>query len=133
MRVLVFGTVAATLLCAASASAQTPTTIPTPPATSAAVPASRCGDVPTAPAAPDGATANVQQMQAAVAAYDAWRAQIMPNLECRRAEALEARAIADARTSEFNAANLAAREAGAAFQTSSDAFNARNTNRRRGR
>ena len=128
MRILASAAVAATLMFAASASAQTTTTAPAAP-----VPASRCGDVPTAPAAPDGATANAQQMQAAVAAYDAWRAQITPNLECRRAEALEARAIADARTNEFNAANSAARDAGAAFQTSSDAFNARNTNRRRGR
>lgn len=131
MRILASAAVAATLMFAASASAQTTTTAPAAPA--APVPASRCGDVPTAPAAPDGATANAQQMQAAVAAYDAWRAQITPNLECRRAEALEARAIADARTNEFNAANSAARDAGAAFQTSSDAFNARNTNRRRGR
>jgi hypothetical protein len=127
MRILASAAAAATFMFAA-ASAQT--TTPAPAAAPSAVPASRCGEVPAAPTAPDGATASQREIQTAIAAYDAWRAQITPNLECRRAEALEMRAIADARTNEFNAANAAARDAGAAFQAASEAYNARHGNGR---
>lgn len=62
-------------------------------------------------------------MREAVAAYDAWRTSVQSNLDCRRAEALELRALADARTAEFNAASTAARDASTAFQAAVDAYN----------
>lgn len=98
---------------------------PATPTQAPSAPPSRCGEVPVGPAAPDPVTATAEQIQTAVASYDAWRAAVQPNMDCRRAEALELRAAADARAAEYNAANAAAQATGAAFQTAIDAYNAR--------
>ena len=118
MRLLACATAAAaSLMTIAVTDAQTP---------GAAAPSpSRCGAVPQAPSAPDGTTATAAQIEAAIAQYDSWRVQVAPILDCRRAEALELRAAADARANEFNAANAIARDTGAAFQAAAAAFAAR--------
>jgi hypothetical protein len=131
MKVLI-GAASALLLTAVSALAQTPT----PPAVAATTPApppppSRCGAAPEPPTVPDVATATPESMQSALAGYETWRIATQANIDCRRAEALEARAIVDARVAEFNSANSQAHDTGVAFQAAADAFAAAHPQRRR--
>ena len=126
LRALLGATCAVMMVTAASA--QTPETSA---AAAAPTPPSRCGPVPEAPAAPDGSTAEASAIQAALAEYESWRVLVEANLACRHQEATEARALADARALEFNAANATARETSAAFQTAADAYNERHPRQRR--
>lgn len=94
------------LLAAAFAAA--PALAQTPGAAAPAAAASSCGEMPAAPTIPDGATANRRAMNAAREAYNAWGAQAQTVLSCRRAEAEELNARADALVSAYNAANAQA-------------------------
>lgn len=121
---------AAALLLNAQALAQD-NTAPAAPAAPAAPVESRCGALPPAPPVPDGATADRAAMTAATEAHNAWATTTMGVLDCRRAEAQEAAVRADALAREFNAGNAAARAASDAMVAQTEAFNARNRNRRR--
>lgn len=90
-----------------------------------AVPPSTCGAFPEPPAAPDGATATAEQVRAAVAAYEAWRAQEQPILDCRRAEADALNAQANARASEYRTRQTENVARAQAFQAQLDIAQAR--------
>lgn len=118
MKVLIGAAVAA-LLFAGSAVAQT-TTAPT-------LAPSRCGEAPVAPQLPDGAHATSAQMTAGNAAYDTWAHAMQANVQCRRAEAEELRAQADARTNEYNGFAGALNQTVANWQAEVAEYNARGT------
>lgn len=94
---------------------------------SAAAPAasSRCGDVPAAPAIPDGATANRGAMNTAREAYEAWAGQAQTVLSCRRAEVEELGARRDALVNEYNAAGARARTVSEQMAAEAAEFQAR--------
>ena len=96
-----------------------------------AVPPSACASVVQAPAPPDGATSTRTQMEAAVAAFDAWRASEQATLDCRRAEAEALNAQARARSDEYRAAQADNTTRAAAFQAQIDIFQARPERSRR--
>jgi hypothetical protein len=108
-----------------TAPAQTPATPPPPP--------SRCPDFPAEPTLPDGATArNMSEMNRGNEAYQAWGTQMQRVLECRRTEAQELRATAqaamahaEARVQEFNNAVERLTTVGAAWQAEANEFNNR--------
>jgi hypothetical protein len=68
----------------------------------APVPPSRCGEMPAAPAVPDGATADRKAMTAATEAYKAWGTAATAALDCRKKEIEELRAREAALTGEYN-------------------------------
>ena len=110
-----------------SAQAQTTTTAPAAPA----VPPSACAAIVQSPAPPDGATVTRAQMEAAVAAFEAWRAQEQTTLDCRRAEAETLNAQAAARSSEYRAAQTDNVARAAAFQEQIRIYEARPARSRR--
>lgn len=128
MKIVTAATVAALLMCGVASAQTTPTPPATPPAP---VPASTCGELPTLPTPPDGATANNAAMQAfqeqMTAADTAYRA----NIQCRRDEAQGLQAQASARASEYNAGLAAFNAYAAALQVEIDEFNARPARSRR--
>lgn len=124
---LFLGLVSAAVLMSTPALAQTET-----PAAAPAAVTSRCGEpVAAPPTLQDGATASrgaIEQMQTQLTAWaDATRVK----LECRRTEAQEARATADALTNAYNAQAAQLNTTIAAWQAEVDEYNARG-NRRRG-
>lgn len=120
MKVLLGAAVAA-LLMASPAMAQTDAA----PACAAVAPAP--GDQP------DGATATREQIEAYTQRFNAWAEATNQALTCKRARAEEARARADALTSEFNTENTALRTAIEAWTAEVTEFNARAPARNRGR
>ncbi|MEZ5957987.1 MAG: hypothetical protein R3C27_12350 [Hyphomonadaceae bacterium] len=116
---------AAGLMAALTVSAQaqeTAATAPTPPVSS-------CPAFTPAPTAPDAARATAEQMNAAVAGYQAWQATTQATQDCRNAERRALNAQLEARTSELQAAVTANNAAAAAFQAQLDAFHARRNRR----
>lgn len=103
-----------------SADAQETTTASAP-----VVAPSSCPAVPTPPAPPNGARVSAEQMAAAVAQYEAWNASATAPLQCRVQEVRALRAQAEARETEYNASLAAGRDAGTAWQTQVDAYQAR--------
>lgn len=104
MKVLT-GVVAAVLLVASVATAQTTTPTPAGAAPAPAAAASRCPAVPTAepPTIPDGATASSEAMAAANQEYLAWSNAIITVLECRKTEYDELQATVAARANDYRA------------------------------
>lgn len=97
MKVLTAG-VAALVLFAAAAAAQTP-----PASTPAALP-SQCPPVPAEPTLPDGAMAESAAMDNADAAYGAWSRAMQANIQCRLGEYELHTRTAQQRREEHNAA-----------------------------
>ena len=112
---------AAALMAAFATSAHAQETTSAP----AAVAPSSCPAVPAPPAPPNGARTGAEQMAAAVAQYEAWNASTTAPMQCRVQEVRALRAQADARETEYNASLAAGRDAGAAWQTQVDAYQAR--------
>lgn len=125
MRFIAILALAAATLTAA-AWAQEATTAPAAP-----LPPSACAAVVQAPSPPDGATSTRAQMEAAVAAFDAWRAHEQTTLDCRRAEVDALNAQARARADEYRAAQVDNTARAAAFQAQIDIFQARPERARR--
>ncbi len=121
----------AALALATVAMAQTPSADAGAPA--AAVPGSRCPSFPPEPTLPDGATArNAAAMQAGDAAYQEWGRTVQSILECRRVEATELQAQAQAvtaqaqtRVTEYNEAVQRLTAVGQAWQAEAAEYNAR--------
>lgn len=116
MKVLIGAAVAA-LLFAGTAAAQT--------ATAPTLAPSRCGEVPAAPTLPDGAHATSAQMATGNTTYDTWAHAMQANVQCRRTEAEELRAQADARTSEYNGYAAQLNQTVANWQAEVAEYNAR--------
>ncbi len=93
------------------------------------VPPSTCPAIVQAPAAPDGATASQQDMQAAVARYETWRAQAETTMQCRAAEVNALNAQTRARRAEYDAALADNQARAAAFQAQIEAAQARRNRR----
>lgn len=127
MRILI-AAAAAALCTSGVAWAQTETSQPAEPA-----PATACGELPSNPTLPDGATANHEAMQVAQDALQAFDTTYRANLQCRRAELDRLTAQLQARRDEYNngASNLNALLA--TWQTEIDEFNARQPRRRNNR
>jgi hypothetical protein len=117
---------AAALIAAFTVSAQAQETTTAP-----AVPASACAAIVQSPAPPDGATATRAQMEAAVAAFEAWRVNEQNTLDCRRAEADALTAQASARASEYRAAQADNTARAATFQEQISIYEARPARSRR--
>ena len=119
---LLLGAAVAALLVASPAAAQT----------DAAPAATSCGSVTPGPPAnqPDGATADRAAVEAYTVQFNTWAEANNQVLSCKRARAEEARARADALTSEFNTENTALRTAITAWTTEVEEFNARPAARR---
>ena len=128
MKVLIGAATMAVLLCGAAAAQEN--TLGAPPPNFQA-PASRCAELPAAPAMPDGAGANAEAMQTAMATFNTWDASYREVLACRRTEAQEAQAIQQVRTQEFNAAVQAYNANVASVQAEVEEYNGRQSNRRR--
>jgi len=128
MKVLI-GAAAMAVLLSGAAAAQENTLGAPPP--NYQVPASRCAELPAAPTMPDGADANAQAMQIAMAAFNTWDASYREILQCRRVEAQEAQAIQQARTQEFNGAVQSYNATVAAVQADVEEYNGRQNTRRR--
>ena len=136
MKVLI-GAVAATLLMGGMALAQpttttTTTATTTAPAAAPVVAPSACPTLADPPTAPDPATATRDQMQVAVAAYEAWRPQAQAVIDCRRPEVDNARATSEARTAEWNRMAPVVRDTAQSFASATAAFAARTNRRPRG-
>jgi hypothetical protein len=127
MKVWIGAATMAVLLCGAAAAQET---LGAPPP-NYQVPASRCAELPAAPAVVDGAAANAEVMQTAIATFNAWDASFREILQCRRVEAQEAQAIQQARTQEFNGAVQSYNAAVASVQAEVEEYNGRQNNRRR--
>lgn len=108
-------------LCVGVAIAQETST----PAAAPEVPPSSCPAFVQAPDAPDAASANADQMRAAVQGFEAWRVQTQATLDCRSAEVRSLNAQSEARTAEYRAAQADNATRAAAFQAQLDAFRAR--------
>jgi hypothetical protein len=120
MKLLLSAAVAA-LLMASPAMAQTD-----------AAPAASCGTLEPAPAnPPDGATAAREVVEGYTQRFNAWAEASNAVLACKRTEAEQARARADALTTEFNTANSGVRDAIAAWTVEVTEFNARPQRQRR--
>jgi hypothetical protein len=120
MKLLLSAAVAA-LLMASPAMAQTD-----------AAPAASCGTLEPAPAnPPDGATAAREVVESYTQRFNAWAEASNAVLACKRTEAEQARARADALTTEFNTANSGVRDAIAAWTVEVTEFNARPQRQRR--
>lgn len=121
---------AAALFAALTMSAQAQDTTTTPPV-AAPVPPSACAAIVQSPAPPDGATVTQAQINAAAAAFEAWRVTEQTTLDCRRAEADALRAQANARAEEYRAAQADNVARAAAFQEQIRIFEARPARSRR--
>lgn len=121
MRLFVGAALAAFVLAAAPAIAQTDTPAPAPAAAQSA-----CGAIPPTPTdLPDGARASRRQMEAANERVTAWVAAANAVLQCRRAEAEAAQAVANALGADYNAQNGAVRSVITAWEAEAAEFNAR--------
>jgi hypothetical protein len=120
MKVWIGAATMAVLLCGAAAAQET---LGAPPP-NYQVPASRCAELPAAPAVVDGAAANAEGMQTAIATFNAWDASFREILQ-------EAQAIQQARTQEFNGAVQSYNAAVASVQAEVEEYNGRQNNRRR--
>jgi hypothetical protein len=69
-------------------------------------------------------------MNAAIATYEAWRAQTQTTLDCRSAEVRTLNAQAEARAEEFRAAQAENQTRATAWQAQLDAYQARQGRRR---
>ncbi|MBK6705358.1 MAG: hypothetical protein IPG56_17420 [Caulobacteraceae bacterium] len=92
------------------------------------VPPSTCPAIVQAPAAWT-ATASQQDMQAAVARYETWRAQAETTMQCRAAEVNALNAQTRARRAEYDAALADNQARAAAFQAQIEAAQARRNRR----
>lgn len=122
---------AAAMLAAFTMSAQAQETTTTAPAAPAVIPPSACAAIVQSPAAPDGATVTRAEMEAAVAAFQAWRVREQATLDCRRAEAEALNAQATARSNEYRAAQTDNVARAAAFQEQIRIYEARPARSRR--
>jgi hypothetical protein len=129
-----FAAIAASVLTAVAAFAQAPSQTPADPApaASANVPASRCPALPAEPQLPDGGSSTRTAMNRAGEVYEAWGQQMQTILQCRRTEAQELRAAAEAaatqaetRIKEFNAGTMRLNAVHAAWKEEVDQFNNR--------
>jgi hypothetical protein len=117
---LVLGAAVAALLMASPAMAQTDT-----------APAS-CGALEAMPSdQPDGATASREAVEAYTERFNAWAQASNAVLACKRSQAEQARARADALTTEFNTENSSVRDAITAWTAEVTEFNARPQRQRR--
>lgn len=91
----------------------------------APVPPSRCGELPAAPAVPDGATADRKTMTAAAEAYKAWGTAATAALDCRKKEIEELRAREAALTGEYNQGVDQLNTVANAMTTEAEKFNKR--------
>jgi acyl-CoA reductase-like NAD-dependent aldehyde dehydrogenase len=130
MRIL-FAAAAAVLCTSGLAWAQPTETTPSQPAIP--VPATTCGELPTSPTLPDGASANHEAMQASQDALQAFDTSYRANMECRRAELDRLAAQLQARRDEYNAGASNLNALLATWQTEIDEFNARQPRRRNNR
>lgn len=126
MRIFALLALPAAVVMSANAWAQT-----TPTTSAPVVAPSTCPAVVQAPGAPDGATATTAQMQAAAAAFEAWRVTEQATIDCRRAEAEALRLQAVARADEYRAAQADNTARAAAFQEQITIFEARPARSRR--
>jgi hypothetical protein len=118
---LVLGAAVAALLMASPAMAQTD-----------AAPAASCGTLEPMPAdPPDGATASGEVVEAYTQRFNAWATASNAVLSCKRTQAEQARARAEALTTEFNTENASVRDAIAAWTVEVTEFNARPPRQRR--
>lgn len=127
MKVLIGAAAMAVLLCGAAAAQET---LGAPPP-NFQVPATRCAALPAPPTMPDGADANAEAMQTAIATFNTWDASYREILQCRRVEAQEAQATQQARTQEFNGAVQSYNTTVASVQAEVEEYNGRQNNRRR--
>ncbi|GAM98826.1 hypothetical protein U91I_02462 [alpha proteobacterium U9-1i] len=132
MKVLIGAAAMAVLLSGAAFAQETTSNTLGPPPASFQVPASRCGEFPTAPTPPDGASASAAEMQAAMATFEAYNASYRQVLACRRSEAEEAQAIQQRRTQDFNGAVQSYNGVVTGWQAAAEAYNGRSRVRRRG-
>ena len=122
---MLIGAIASALLAASPAWAQPdPSSVPAP-AAALDTPPSRCPDPPSDPSLPDGARANYSAMLAGNVAYSAWAVAYQQVLVCRRAEALEARAISEARDSAYNGGAEHLNTVTASWMSAANAYEAR--------
>jgi hypothetical protein len=128
MRFIATLALAAATLTATAWAQNTTTTTTTAPA---AVPPSACAAIVQSPAAPEGATVTQAQMEAAVAAFEAWRVAEQATLDCRRAEADALNAQATARATEYRNAQADNVARAAAFQEQIRIYEARPARSRR--
>ena len=118
---LLFGAAVAALLMATPAMAQTD-----------AAPAAACGTLAPMPGdQPDGATASREVVEAYTQRFNAWAEASNAVLACKRSQAEQARARADALATEFNTENASVRDSIAAWTTEVTEFNARPQRQRR--
>lgn len=96
----------------------------------AQIPASTCPAFVPTPIAPNGSRATDEQMNAAVAGYQAWQATAQATADCRNAERRAIDAQLQARGAELDAAVAANQAGAAAFQAQLDAYHARQERRR---
>jgi hypothetical protein len=101
-----------------SVQAQETTTLPPPPPSS-------CAAFTPAPSPPDGASATIDQVRAAVAGYETWQATTQATLDCRFAEVRALNAQVEARRNELVAAQADNTARATAFQAQLDIFSAR--------
>jgi hypothetical protein len=80
---------------------------------------------------PDGATASREVVEAYTQRFNAWAEASNAVLACKRSQAEQARARADALVSEFNTENASVRDAIAAWTVEVTEFNARPQRQRR--
>ena len=124
MKILI-GVLAAALLLASEASAQSTTTAA--PAAPAATPLpSQCPPVPAAPAMPSGDHITAAQMTAANTAYNQWVAQAQTSLTCINNEFAVARATVNARFADNHAVVQQATDEQAAYSAAMTSFCAHN-------
>jgi hypothetical protein len=118
---LLLGAAVAALLLASPAMAQTD-----------AAPAASCGALEAMPPdQPDGATASREAVEAYTQRFNAWAEASNAVLACKRTQAEQARARADALATEFNTENSSVRDAITAWTAEVTEFNARPQRQRR--
>ena len=114
----------AAMLIASPALAQTA------PAAPASVPTSSCGNLPTVPTLPDGASASREEMERGNEAFNTWSAAARAVVECRHTEAEALQAQWTTRVSEHNAMVEGLNVTNTSWQAEAAEFNARNERRR---
>lgn len=124
MRLLTGAAIAALLLASPALAQTTQAGDPTPVAQPTA-----CAPLPERPTPPDGATANRQQMEAGVAAFNAWAEQYRQGVACRRQEVAQMRATHDALLAQHNQAAQDLNTAIASIEAEAAEFNQRNPGR----
>jgi len=89
------------------------------------VPPSTCAAFTPTPSPPDGVTATADQVRAAVAEFEVWRAATQATLDCRSAEVRALAAQAETRRNEYVAAQTENQAGATAFQAQLDIYAAR--------